>query len=78
MIVPAIEAMANVKKQNRANLTEEKNSQILFFFFFILLQIKKILTDVLFAKNQGLNPLNKAASCNIIIPDCQYNSIGSL
>jgi phosphoribosyl-ATP pyrophosphohydrolase len=48
--VPAIEAMANVKKQNRANLTEEKSSHILFFFFFILLQIKKILTDVLLKK----------------------------
>jgi hypothetical protein len=41
-MVPAIEAIANVKKQNKANLTEEKNSQKLFFFFFIFVQIKRV------------------------------------
>jgi len=40
-MVPTIEAMASVKKQNKANFTEAKNSQKLFLSFFIYHQALK-------------------------------------
>jgi hypothetical protein len=52
-MVPKIEAMARVKKQNKANFTEAKNSQKLFLFFIVLRVLKDPQKDTLL-KNAGL------------------------